>query len=147
MKKGLVLLLAVFLVLGFLAGCSSDDAATPEATPEVVEETNAVQAMLDEYADELLEELAPMVAMMGDDITLDLQAGAGNELIYVFTYSEEIETAGTEEILQESLEGLAPMFEPLAGMMRDELELEDFRITVRMVDFEGNVLAEVSFDA
>jgi len=126
-SKKVFTLIAVLLLTVFLVGCGG----------------NVVQNFLNENAAELEETIAPMRAMMGEGGDIRVEAGRNNEMIYIFTYGSDADTAGVDDILAMQ----SGMFEMLAQGLREELELDSFTITVRFLDSDGTELASQSFEA
>lgn len=132
LKKRLTLLVIVLLIGALLVGCGG---------------RSPVQTFLDEHGDRLAEDMEPLAAMMGEGARVALEAGSGNELIYVFAYGADAPLDEMVEPLTDMLDGMGLAFQMLAADMQEELELDSFRITVRYEDADGNVLVSRSFDA
>ena len=142
LKRSLLFLVSVLLIAAVLVGCNGDGNDNGGDTNVA---GNPVQEFLDAYGDQLEAEMGDMADMLGATVTLEAGPG-GNELIYVFTYGTELPD-GMEDLLAEMLSGMDFLFEMVADEMREELDLDSFRVTVRYLDLNGNVLAAQSFDS
>jgi len=149
LKKFFVVLVSAFLVSAVLVGCGNGggNQATPIAPPAPQETVSAVQQFLNDYAAEIEAEFEPIAGMLGEGSSIAIEAGEGEELVFVFTYGPDMPTEGLGAILDSMLPLLAPVFEDLAAELQVELGVDTLRLTVRYQTYGGEVLAEQSFDS
>ena len=127
-KKLFTSILCMLLIAALFAGCSGG--------------SNAVRDFLDEYGAALEARMAPMAFVMGEGGDIALEAGHGNEMIYVFTIGEDIDRDRVNDIL--AMQTFT--FEALATDLKNELDLDSFTLTVRFEDTGGNPLTTQSFE-
>ena len=149
MKKLLVLILSVLLIFGFVACGSNNNNDPAEAEynngngTEVEQPTDSGSAVADflaEYGDELREELE-MLSL--EDTRIEILAGTGNEIIFVFHF-DDVEDA---DVLEVAFDMTIPVFQMLTDMFQEELEVDSMRVTVRYFDAGGNLVIDESFDS
>jgi len=146
-KKLLILLLAAVLVLS-LAACGGETSVAPTPEPEEPEDTRSVIEVFLAENSEMIRGMADvMTGGMGDGSRIELEAGTGNELIYKFIFARGMDFEDTEDAFEEIFISMGPFFEDLADEFRAELELPNMRVTVRFYDYDGNLLADESFDS
>ena len=133
LKKSLILILSIVLIAGLVACGGSNDG-------------DAVADFLEEHIDEMQASVAPMLGPMGSGSRVDIEAGAGNEMVFTFVYGYDIDAGMIDAVvLEEALYGLGHLFEPLAEALRDEIGVDSLRILVRYANSYGEVLAEKGF--
>ena len=142
-KKLLILLLAAMLVLTF-AACGNGNDDTQEPNGEENGASSAIEDFLTAYGESIRSMMEAMTPSMGTGGYIELVAGTGNELIYRFVYGSDFEV---DDTLVDTLRAMGPFFRTLADSFRDEMELPYMRITVRYYDYDGNLIAEESFDS
>lgn len=164
MRKIVIILLSIFLAGLALAGCTGNnvideevysivdvvpvEVAPEESTSEEIaaeESMSAVQLFLDEYGDEFRADFAIIAMLLGDGASIDIVAGEGEELVFVFAHSPDMETDALSEALEGLISSLIPVLEFMADELGARLGIDEFTITVRHTDYAGNVLAEESF--
>jgi len=156
-KRVAMVLMSVFLISVVLVGCGNDNAngngnggttiAEPVTPVAPVEELSAVQQFLDEYGDEIRAEFGDIAELLGPGASIDVVAGNGEELIFVFTYGPDQETEGLGEILEILMPVLGDVFEEVAAELQVELGVDELTVTVEYRAYDGEVLASQSFVA
>jgi len=166
-KKLAMVLISSFLMGAMLVGCGNNEAPQAPATTEApaqqaastpaeptptpatppVATTTAVQEFLNEYGDDIRAEFGDIAQLLGDGASIDIVAGTGEELIFVFAYGPDTDTDGVGDALELLMPMLGPVFELVASELQEELGVDEITVTVRYTDYSGNVLAEESFTA
>ena len=152
MKKTLALLLCVLLIGFAFVGCNNDNDngngdngdTTVETTPAPAT-GGAIQEFLDEHQAELEAEMGDLADILGPGSSIAIEAGTGNELVFIFTFGPDADMDEAGELLGELLGGLGFIFEMVADEIADDLDLDYAIVTVRYLDANGGVLAEESF--
>jgi len=142
-KKLLVSLISALLIATLLVGCgSSPDTlrAYMDANPEEWEEAQAEAAA----------EGAQMSAMFGVDMSTSFEIVGNHELVMSFQFGDPAFNADTDigemlavELASE-LEGMTDFYTEIATDMREAMGIDTLYYTIRYLDAEGNVLAELS---
>jgi len=168
-KKLAMILISSFLMGAVFVGCGNNDAPQAPATtatapaqqaattpaeptptptaPPAAATTTAVQEFLDEYGDEIRAEFGDIAQLLGEGASIDIVAGTGEELVFVFAYGPDTDTDGVGDALELLMPMLGPVFELVASELQEELGVDEITVTVRYTDYAGNVLAEESFTA
>jgi len=151
-KLTMVLISAVFMS-AVLAGCGNGNTTTPatpaapqEAAPPV-ESRSVVQQFLEDYGDDIRAEFGEIAAFLGDGASIDVVAGTGEEMIFIFTYGPDAETEGLAEVLEQLMPLLEPVFEEVAYELMNELGVDSLTVSVQYREYDGTIITEQSFVA
>jgi len=132
--KALGLILSVFAVL-VLAACGGGS-------------DSAIQEWIDANGTEMTE------MFQDEGMSANMEAGSGNEIVLTIVIDEEVmeelTLLGYEiavSMLEDSLNGMSPIFVIAANEARDEIELDELTFTIIYEDHNGEELVSQSFDS
>lgn len=130
-----------------------DDTTDEEETTDEKETTTdtSIEGMtLEEMVatDEFQKEIQSAKEEVDND-TLTMEVFAeGNKLVYLYTYSMEVEDKATRDAMKASIEeALASQestFKELAQKLNTQLSRDDIEVVLRYVDSKGNLISETS---
>ena len=155
-KKLSMILIGVLLMGAVFTGCANimPAADVPEAMtqtpiePETqIEERSTVQEFLDNYGDEIREGFGELAELFDEGASIDIIAGNGEELIFIFAYGPNADSEAFAEEFAAVMPLKGSMFEVFAAQLKYEWGIDELTVTVRYEDYDGNILAEESFVA
>lgn len=122
---------------------SSSSAASSEAASS--EASTAGQGM-EKYAsiDEFLadptvsSQLETMMSALGDDMSINV-SGNGDQLVYTFAFTEEVDIESTKAAMQEQMneESFASTFQDIAASLSDAIEVSNPSVVVTYLAVDG----------
>jgi hypothetical protein len=159
MKKIVSRILAVSMAAVMalsLASCGSnekegkDDVVSNESQVEASKvESDAGFQTIEEYlaSDEIQSQLDTIRdSMSNDEVTVDI-AAEGNKLIYICTYTEQIEAEGLAEQFESALDEKASAFGSMAQSLGAQIGVDSPTVEVRYLNADGSEIYTREFAA
>lgn len=159
MKKIVSRILAVSMAVVMalsLASCGSnekegkDDVVSNESQVEASKvESDAGFQTIEEYlaSDEIQSQLDTIRdSMSNDEVTVDI-AAEGNKLIYICTYTEQIEAEGLAEQFESALDEKASAFGSMAQSLGAQIGVDSPTVEVRYLNADGSEIYTREFAA
>ncbi len=159
MKKIVSRILAVSMAAVMalsLASCGSnekegkDDVVSNESQVEASKvESDAGFQTIEEYlaSDEIQSQLDTIRdSMSNDEVTVDI-AAEGNKLIYICTYTEQIEAEGLAEQFESALDETASAFGSMAQSLGAQIGVDSPTVEVRYLNADGSEIYTREFAA
>lgn len=159
MKKIISRILAVSMAAVMalsLASCGSnekegkDDVVSNESQVEASKvESDAGFQTIEEYlaSDEIQSQLDTIRdSMSNDEVTVDI-AAEGNKLIYICTYTEQIEAEGLAEQFESALDEKASAFGSMAQSLGAQIGVDSPTVEVRYLNADGSEIYTREFAA
>lgn len=163
MKKIVSRILAVSMaavVALSLASCGSkekegkDDVVSTESQVEVSEVESEIeseaefQTIEDYIASDAIQSQLDTIrdSMSNDEVTVDI-AAEGNKLIYICTYTEQIEADGLAEQFESALDAKASAFGSMAKALGTQIGVDSPTVEVRYLNADGTEIYTREFAA
>jgi len=105
----------------------------------------AIQEFIVEFSGPLEEVSQPVLERMGRGSSVSVEAGIGNEIVYIFTYGTDAGEADLATKSESSLNEFMPLFENLAHEIQHVLFVNYLSITVNYENSAGETVATRRF--